>query len=115
MQAYRAYKLCYLTRYVKIHGWVKMYRRSRKYQENVTKYAKARTAREEKRINGIHPEYPSELPELRRLIKITEHDTGTPVTHQIELYRSNRIDCYNVWVNGKLWKNALAGVKFLRD
>lgn len=27
-----------------------MYRRSRMYQENVTQYAKARTAREEKRI-----------------------------------------------------------------
>lgn len=62
-----------------------MYRRSRKYQEHVTKYAKARATREEKRINGIHPEYPSELPVLRRLIEITDYDAGTPITHRIEL------------------------------
>ncbi|MDO6420645.1 hypothetical protein Q4508_18995 [Amphritea sp. 2_MG-2023] len=74
-----------------------MYRRSRKYQEYLTKYAKA--AREGKRINGIHPEYPSELPALRRLIKITDYDTGTPVTHRIELYRSNCVDCYSAWVH----------------
>ena len=72
-----------------------MYRRSRKYQEYVTKYAKARAAREEKRIKGIHPEYPSELPALRRLIKITDYDTSTPVTHRIKLYRSNRVNCHN--------------------
>ena len=80
-----------------------MYRRSQKYQESVTKYAKARAAREEKRINGVHPEYLPELPELRRSIEITDYDTGTPVTHRIELYRSIRIDCYNVWVNVCLW------------
>jgi len=90
-----------------------MYRRSRKYQEYVTKYAKARAVREEKRINGIHPEYPPELPELRRLIKITDYDTGTPVTHRIELYRSNRVDCYNVWVNDKLWKKRIGWSKVL--
>lgn len=38
-----------------------MYRGNRKYQEYVTKNAKARAAREEKRIEGIHPEYPPEL------------------------------------------------------
>lgn len=62
-----------------------IYRRSRKYQQLVTQYAKARAAREEKRIDGIHPEYPSELLALRRLIEITDYDTGTPVTHRVEL------------------------------
>ncbi|WP_290705334.1 hypothetical protein [Amphritea sp.] len=66
-----------------------------------------------KRINGIHPEYPPELPELRRLIKITDYDTGTPVTHRIELYRSNRIDCYNVWIDGSLWKERIGWGKTL--
>ena len=92
-----------------------MYRRSRKYQKLVTQYAKARAVREEKRINGIHPEYPSELPVLRRLIKITAYDTGTPLTHRIELYRSNRIDCYNVWINGALWKERIGWSKVLED
>lgn len=75
--------------------------------------AKARGAREEKRIDGIHPEYPSELPELRRLIKITDYDTSTPITHQIELYRNNHIDCYNVWTDSKLWKQRIGWSKIL--
>ena len=90
-----------------------MYRRSRKYQEQVVKYAKARAAREEKRIKGIHPEYPSELPKLRRLINITDYDTGIPITHQVALYRSNRIDCYHVYINGKLWKRRVGWSKIL--
>ena len=83
-----------------------MYRRSRKYQEHLTKHAKARTAREEKRINGIHPEYPPELPVFRGLIEITDFNTGTPITLRIELYSSNRIDCYNIWRVCGLWKDA---------
>lgn len=90
-----------------------MYRRSRKYQKSMTQFARARAAREEKRINGVHPEYTPELPDLRRSIEITDYDTGTPVTHRIELYRSNRIDCYKVWVNGKFWKERIGWSKVL--
>lgn len=94
-----------------------MYRRSRKYQEQVVKYANARAAREEKRIRGIHPEYPPELPtsipKRRRLIKITDYDTGIPITHQIALYRSHRIDCYHVYINGELWKRRIGWSKVL--
>ncbi len=38
-----------------------MYRRSRQYQESVTQLAKAGAVRKGSRIDGVHPEYPSEL------------------------------------------------------
>ena len=72
-----------------------------------------RAAREERRVEGHHPDYPPELPELRRLIEITDYDTSIPVTHQIELYRSNRIDCYKAWIDGKLWKERIGWSKIL--
>ncbi|RTE64487.1 hypothetical protein EH243_16835 [Amphritea opalescens] len=48
---------------------------------------------------------------------MTDYDTGTPFTHLVELYPSNPVDCYNVWLNGKRWKtrmgwsNVLEGLK----
>lgn len=78
-----------------------------------------RAARDERRVEGHHPDYPPELPDFtsqaRRLIEITDYDTSIPVTHQIELYRSNRIDCYNAWINGKLWKERIGGARPSRD
>ena len=90
-----------------------MYRRRRKYQQLIEKFSRGRAAREKRRTEGHHPEYPPELPELRRLVEITEFDTGVPVTHRIELYRSNRIDCYNVMIDGTLWKKRIGWSKVL--
>lgn len=90
-----------------------MYRRSRKYQQLIERLARGRAAREKRRMEGHHPDFSPELPELRRLIEITDFDTGTPITHRIELYRSNRIDCYNVVVNGNLWKRRIGWSKIL--
>jgi hypothetical protein len=90
-----------------------MYRRTRKYQEQITRSAKAKARREIAREEGHHPDYPPELPELRRVILITDYDTGTPITHKIELYRTTRIDCYNAWVNGRLWKKRIGWSRVL--
>lgn len=90
-----------------------MYRRSRKYQQLIERLARGRAAREKRRMEGHHPDFPPELPELRRLIEITDFDTGTPITHRVELYRSNRIDCYNVVINGNLWKRRIGWSKIL--
>ncbi|MFQ6372112.1 hypothetical protein [Shewanella sp. YIC-542] len=57
------------------------------------------------------------IPELRRVIEITDYDNGIPTTHTLALYKTNRIDCYRVIVDGKLWKerigwsNILAGIR----
>ena len=65
-----------------------MYRRTRKYQDKVDRMASARAAKERKRLEkrGHHPDtYPPELPALRRVIEITDFNSGTPVTHRFQL------------------------------
>lgn len=58
-----------------------------------------------------------QIPKLRRVIEITDYDRGEPVSHRLELYQTDRIDCYKVLVDGKLWKqrigwsNVLAGIR----
>lgn len=64
------------------------------------KFEAMRTAREAKRLSSPAPEYPAPLPDLRRTIVVTDHDFGK-VEHRFDLYRSNRIDCYRVEVDGK--------------
>lgn len=81
-----------------------MYRRSRKYQAQIARLAAARVAKERKRLSAALPDHPLDLPDLRRVIEITDYDLGTPTTHVIELYRSDRIDCYNVKIDGKPWQ-----------
>lgn len=60
---------------------------------------------------------PQNIPELRRIIEITDYDSGEPITHKLELYKTDRSDCYKVLVDGKLWKkrigwsNILAGIR----
>ena len=61
------------------------------------------------------------MPDLRRTVIIIDHDFGT-VGHRVELYRTNRIDCYGVvadGVGGKKragWSTVLEAVRksFLR-
>ena len=42
-------------------------------------------------------------PEIRRVITITDYDIEEK-TVTMELRRSNRIDCYDCYIDGKLWK-----------
>ncbi len=43
------------------------------------------------------------LPDLRRRIVITDYDFGERV-HTLDLYRTSRVDCYHVHVDGRPWK-----------
>lgn len=74
-----------------------MYRRretcSRKLQNMIN-------ARERKRLEGPAPDYPGILPDLRREVIIKNHDFGT-VEHHIKLFKSDRIDCYRMEVDGR--------------
>ena len=47
-----------------------------------------------------------ELPLLRRRITVTDFDFGE-VTHTVDLYRTNRIDCYRVVADGVEWRRRL--------
>ncbi len=46
-----------------------------------------------------------ELPDLRRVVTITDHDTGQPITHTVELRKSRRVDVYRVSVDGQQWRS----------
>jgi hypothetical protein len=111
----RPCKVIYLASLVYL-VWIEvdqMYRRSRKYQAQISGLAAARAAKERKRLSAVLPDYPPDLPDLRRVIEITDYDSGTPTTHVIELYRSDRIDCYNVKIDGKPWQERIGWSRIL--
>ena len=64
-----------------------------------------REAKEREILSGPSPQYPLDVPDLRRKIIIEDYDSGTVVRHEIELHRTSRIDCYRVVIDGKEWKN----------
>jgi hypothetical protein len=69
-----------------------------------------RAAKERKRIESGAPDYPIELPELRRRIIVVDYDYGK-VVHRIDLYKTNRIDCYRAVADGKPWKDKIGWSK----
>lgn len=72
-------------------------------------------------MEGPAPDYPVELPELRRQIIVRDFDFG-PVEYTFDLLKSPRIDSYRVRVDGKVlpgrygWARALELIRkgFLR-
>lgn len=67
-----------------------------------------REAKERKRLDNAEPREYWEPPELRRVVEITDYDGGgNPVIYRMELRRSNRIDCYDCYINGELWKRRI--------
>jgi len=91
-----------------------MYRLTKKAAQ--TRLEAMRLGRERARIEGPAPDYQQQLPELRRRIVVESFDFGHEV-HVMEFYRTNRIDCFRVVVDGKEWKRrvgfsaALAGLR----
>lgn len=90
-----------------------MYRRTNKYQNNVEHRAKQRIIQEQQFEPNTEDHSFTEPPELRRIIEITDLDSGTPVKHRMELYRTDRIDCYDVFVDNRLWKRRIGWSKIL--
>ena len=68
------------------------------------KLAAARAARDAARMAGPAPDYPPDLPRLRRVVIVIDYDFGTPVIETMRLYRTSRIDSYRAEINGKTWK-----------
>jgi hypothetical protein len=75
--------------------------------------AKMRAGKERKRLESSTPDYPIELPELRRKIIIIDYDFGKKI-NVLSLYKSNRIDCFDVHVNGMLWKKRIGFSRILQ-
>ena len=74
--------------------------------------AQMRQAKALKRETGEAPIRAPELPFLRRRIVITNYDFGE-VVHTLDLYRTDRVDCYAVHVDGKPWKDRIGWSRIL--
>lgn len=81
-------------------------------QRQAQRLTTMRAAKERKRLEGNAPDYPPELPHLRRRIVIIDYDNGRTV-HRLDLYKCNRIDCYNVHVDGQPWKQRIGWSRIL--
>ncbi len=75
--------------------------------ETFSGLAKVCVAKEKQRLSANFPDFPPDLPCLRRLIELTDYDAGTPITHRVELYRSDSINCYNVTIDGRSWRQRI--------
>ena len=85
------------------------YRKTRRSKETL---ARMRAGKDASRMALPAPDYPPALPELRRRIVITDYDFGESV-HTLDLYRTSRVDCYKVHVDGKPWKARIGWSKIL--
>lgn len=85
-----------------------MYRKPSKRQQDIRarKLEAMRRGKDRARMESPAPDYPPELPLLRRVVSVTDHDTGEPVTHTVELLRTRRTDTYAVKVDGQPWRQA---------
>lgn len=83
------------------------YRRSKATTERIRRQIEAmRRGKERAAMARATRDYPPPLPELRRVVTITDYDTGEPVTHELRLLRSRRVDSYRVLVDGQPWHQA---------
>lgn len=45
-----------------------------------------------------------DLPHLRREVLVIDYDSGEPVAHTLHLYRTRRVDTYDIHADGKPWR-----------
>lgn len=88
------------------------YRLTNKADAQRKKLAAMRRGRDAARMNAPAPDYSPVLPELRRRIVITDYDFGERV-HTLDLYRTSRVDCYQVHVDGQPWKAKIGWSRIL--
>ena len=74
--------------------------------------AAMQAGRERARLSRPAPEYPPDLPDLRRELIIRDHDHGT-IEHKIEMFKTSRRDCYRIVADGVEWKRRMGWSKAL--
>ena len=81
-----------------------MYRLTKKAAEQRSRRSEImRRGKDAARMAKPAPDYLPVLPDLRREIIVIDHDHGESM-HRLCLYKTDRIDCYRVEVDGKPWK-----------
>lgn len=89
------------------------YRKTRRSKEML---ARMRAGKAAARMARPAPDYPPALPELRRRLIVEDFDFSRRV-HVMEFFRTRRVDCYRVVVDGREWhrsigwSRALAGLR----
>jgi hypothetical protein len=48
-----------------------------------------------------------EISKHRRVIEITDFDSGELIVHKLELYKTDRIGSYDVYMDGVIWKKRI--------
>ena len=79
------------------------YRKTKHSKETL---ARMKAGKDRARMDRPAPDYPSQMPELRRRILIENFDFGHEL-HVMEFFRTNRVDCFRVEVDGKEWKKRI--------
>lgn len=75
-------------------------------------YANKRKARARRRVLGPSPDYPKEVPNLRKVIIVIDFDFGV-VIKIMKLFKTTHIDQYRVVTNGVLWKERIGMSRIL--
>ena len=84
----------------------------RKTKRSIETLARLKAGKDAARMSREAPDYPQQLPDLRRRIVIEDFDFGHSV-HVLELHRTNRVDCYRVVADGVEWKQRVGWSKIL--
>ena len=85
------------------------YRKTRRSQETLARMSAGKDAA---RMGRAAPDYPPTLPELRRRLIVIDYDFGEKI-HTLDLYLTNRVDCYRVVADGVEWKKRVGWSKIL--
>lgn len=85
------------------------YRKTRRSAETLTRM---RAGKDAARMARPAPDHPPALPELRRRLIVIDHDFGEKI-HTLDMYRTNRSDCYRVVADGVEWKKRAGWSKIL--
>lgn len=95
-----------------------MYRKHTKRQQEASarKLEAMRCGKDRARMAREPEGRAPDLPLLRRVVTVTDFDSGKPVTHTLEMRRTRRVDVYAILADGQPWKccgwsAALAGLR----
>ena len=83
-----------------------MYRRLNKRQQEARarKLEAMRRGKDRARMARPLEGRAPDLPEVRRIVTVTDYDGPEPVTHTLELRRTRRVDTYAVLADGQPWR-----------
>jgi hypothetical protein len=84
-----------------------MYRVTSKYQKIFSKSYTSGVKTEPHLEKNVDQQPFWEISKHRRVIEITDFDSGEPIVHKLELYKTDRIDSYDVYVDGVIWKKRI--------